>query len=174
MPAIPTCRRLSPRPTNAGLASRGFLLLLATQMGTLNDNMFAVAVPTGTCWRPNRRVAALSWGIFWFCFRTSFYRRHVARDRFSNAALSCGARWPEIVVMLLGMGAVSPPDACSPCCFSWAQAAAAIESNDSGNCGSETCRRTDGYSTIVASATGMVWDQTFDGSGRGLRGMMGS
>ena len=102
-----------PADGRAGLASRGFLCLLLTQtLGTLNDNMFRwLAVPVGTKLLGGTEqagVAALSWGIFWFTLPYLLLPTHAGwlADRFCKRSVIVWCKAAEIVVMLLGMGAI--------------------------------------------------------------------
>jgi acyl-[acyl-carrier-protein]-phospholipid O-acyltransferase/long-chain-fatty-acid--[acyl-carrier-protein] ligase len=109
---------LPPHPTppadgRAGLASRGFLCLLATQtLGTLNDNMFRwLAVPVGKHLMGGTEgagVAALSWGIFWFTLPYLIFPTHAGwlADRFSKRTVIVWCKVAELVVMLLGLGSI--------------------------------------------------------------------
>lgn len=96
-----------------GLSSRSFVCLVVAQvLGTLNDNMFRwLAVPVGTQMlggTEHAEIAALSWGIFWFTLPYLLLPTHAGwlADRFSKRSVIVWCKAAEVVVMLLGMGAI--------------------------------------------------------------------
>ena len=96
-----------------GLASRSFVCLVVAQaLGTLNDNMFRwLAVPVGTRMlggTEHAEIAALSWGIFWFTLPYLLLPTHAGwlADRFSKRSVIVWCKAAEVVVMLLGIGAI--------------------------------------------------------------------
>src|SRR5436190_662240 len=102
-----------PADDRAGLSSRSFISLLATQtLGTLNDNMFRwLAVPVGTQMlggTAQAAVAALSWGIFWFTLPYLLLPTHAGwlSDRFCKRDVIVWCKVAELVVMLLGLAAI--------------------------------------------------------------------
>ncbi|MGE5192058.1 MAG: acyl-[ACP]--phospholipid O-acyltransferase, partial [Deltaproteobacteria bacterium] len=108
-PSLPA----SPADGRAGLTSRGFLCLLATQtLGTLNDNMFRwLAVPVGKHLLGGTEqagIAALSWGIFWFTLPYLIFPTHAGwlADRFAKRTVIVWCKVAELAVMLLGLGAI--------------------------------------------------------------------
>jgi acyl-[acyl-carrier-protein]-phospholipid O-acyltransferase/long-chain-fatty-acid--[acyl-carrier-protein] ligase len=97
----------------AGLSSRSFVcLVIAQALGTLNDNMFRwLAVPIGTHMlggTERAEIAALSWGIFWFTLPYLLLPTHAGwlADRFSKRSVIVWCKAAEVVVMLLGVGAI--------------------------------------------------------------------
>src|SRR5579863_1356135 len=96
-----------------GLSSRSFVCLVVAQvLGTLNDNMFRwLAVPVATHMlggTEHARTSALSWGIFWFTLPYLLLPTHAGwlADRFSKRSVIVWCKAAEIVVMLLGIGAI--------------------------------------------------------------------
>src|SRR5665213_2544223 len=96
-----------------GLSSRSFVCLVVAQaLGTLNDNMFRwLAVPVGTHMlggTEHAEIAALSWGIFWFTLPYLLLPTHAGwlADRFSKRSVIVWCKAAEVVVMLLGIGAI--------------------------------------------------------------------
>jgi acyl-[acyl-carrier-protein]-phospholipid O-acyltransferase/long-chain-fatty-acid--[acyl-carrier-protein] ligase len=111
-----------PAARSAGLSSRGFLCLLATQtLGTLNDNMFRwLAVPAGTRFLGGDEqagVSALAWGIFWFTLPYLLFPTHAGwlADRFCKRTVIVWCKAAEIVLMWLGLAAILSGSA--PCLF---------------------------------------------------------
>ena len=96
-----------------GLSSCSFVCLVVAQaLGTLNDNMFRwLAVPIGTHLlggTERAEIAALSWGIFWFTLPYLLLPTHAGwlADRFSKRSVIVWCKAAEVVVMLLGVGAI--------------------------------------------------------------------
>jgi len=173
-----------PADGRAGLASRGFVCLLATQtLGTLNDNMFRwLAVPVGTKLLGGNEqagVEALSWGIFWFTLPYLLLPTHAGwlADRFCKRTVIVWCKAAEIVVMLLGMVAILSGSAV--CLFAvlflMGAQAALFAPAKSGSIPEilDISRLSTGNGlmamvTIVASAAGMVAGlKLFDGEQRG-------
>ena len=105
--------RCAPADDRAGLSSRSFLSLLATQtLGTLNDNMFRwLAVPVATLMLgggEKAAVGALSWGIFWFTLPYLLLPTHAGwlADRFCKRNVIVCCKAAEILGMLLGLAAI--------------------------------------------------------------------
>jgi acyl-[acyl-carrier-protein]-phospholipid O-acyltransferase/long-chain-fatty-acid--[acyl-carrier-protein] ligase len=170
----------------AGLASRGFVCLLVTQtLGTLNDNIFRwLAVPVGTKFLGGDEqagVAALSWGIFWFTLPYLVLPTHAGwlADRFCKRTVIVCCKAAEIVVMLLGVGALLSDN--SVCLFAvlflmGAQAALFAPAKSSSIPEVLDVRRLStgnglmALVTIVASAAGMVAGlKLYDGQQEGFR-----
>lgn len=106
--------RCAPADDRAGLSSRSFLSLLATQtLGTLNDNMFRwLAVPVATQMLgggEKAAIGALSWGIFWFTLPYLLLPTHAGwlADRFCKRNVIVCCKAAEILVMLLGLAAIA-------------------------------------------------------------------
>src|SRR5260221_6352552 len=111
--AAGTLEQPEPPHGREGLASRSFVCLVVAQaLGTLNDNMFRwLAVPVGT-WMlggiDQAEISALSWGIFWFTLPYLLLPTHAGwlADRFSKRSVIVWCKAAEVVVMLLGIGAI--------------------------------------------------------------------
>lgn len=102
-----------PPDPRAGLASRSFVSLAATQtLGAFNDNVFRwLAVPVGTYLMRDAghaAVKALSLGIFWFTLPYLLLPTYAGwlADRFSKRAVIVGCKVAEIVIMALGLLAI--------------------------------------------------------------------
>jgi len=102
-----------PLDRRAGLSSPSFICLVVAQaLGTLNDNMFRwLAVPVGTHLlggSDEAKVSALSWGIFWFTLPYLLLPTYSGwlADRFSKRAVIVWCKAAEVVLMLLGIGAI--------------------------------------------------------------------
>lgn len=97
-----------------GLGSRSFIALLVTQfLGAMNDNMFRwLVVPIAKFKFAEQQIdpkLALSIGLF--CFTLPYllfvpYAGYFA-DRFSKRKVIVGCKVAEIVIMLLGVGAIA-------------------------------------------------------------------
>jgi acyl-[acyl-carrier-protein]-phospholipid O-acyltransferase/long-chain-fatty-acid--[acyl-carrier-protein] ligase len=98
-------------PVTGGLSSRSFLGFLATQfLGATNDNMFRwLVVPIGKRLIPEEHAAvALSAGLA--CFVLPFILLAAPAgylaDRFSKRSVIVGCKIAEVVIMILGIGAI--------------------------------------------------------------------
>ncbi len=94
-----------------GLSSRSFLGFLATQfLGAVNDNMFRwLVVPIGKQLIPEENAAvALSAGLA--CFVLPFILLAAPAgylaDRFSKRTVIVGCKIAEVIIMMLGVGAI--------------------------------------------------------------------
>lgn len=108
--ALPQVVTLDRSETRAGLASRSFVGLLATQfLGALNDNMFRwLIVPIGKAYFPEHEAIILAAGLG--CFVLPYLLLAAPAgwlgDRFSKQRVIVGCKVAEVVIMLLGLAAI--------------------------------------------------------------------
>jgi len=99
-----------PSPAGAGLASRTFVALVATQFcGALNDNMFRwLVIGIGKSYMPNNPSAVLSMGLALFVLPYLLLAAPAGylADRFSKRRVIVACKVAEIVVMALGVIAI--------------------------------------------------------------------